>query len=79
MRLPGAIHPIKEAATDPLLREMMSWATNIVRLPLKQGTYEALEKQMEEFPAEFPLLSKHVSRLVLQTDTREVIVPGLVD
>lgn len=58
---------------------MMSWATNIVRLPLKQGTYEALEKQMEEFPAEFPLLSKHVSRLVLQTDTREVIVPGLVD
>ena len=56
----------------------MSWATNIVRLPLKQGTYEALEKQIEEFPAEFPLFSKHVKRLVLQTDRKKAIVPGLV-
>lgn len=58
---------------------MISWATNIVRLPLKQGAHEALEKQMEEFPAEFLPSVEHVKRLVLQTDTREVIVPGLVD
>ena len=79
LRLPEPIHPVKEAAADPILREMMEWATNIVRLPLKPGAHEALEKQIEEFPAEFLLFARHVKRLVLQTDTREVIVPGLVE
>ena len=57
---------------------MMEWATNIVRLPLKPGAYQALEKQIEEFPAEFLLFAKYVKRLVLQTDRQKVIVPELV-
>ena len=72
LRLPEAIHPIKEAAADPILREMMGWATNIVRLPLKHRSHQSLEEQIEEFPAEFLLFVKHVGRLVLQTDKREV-------
>ena len=79
LRLPEAIDPLRDMATDPILREMAGWATNIVRLPLKPGAHEALEKQIEEFPAEFLPFAKHVRRLVLQTDTRKVIVPGLVD
>ncbi len=72
LRLPEAIHPIREAAADPILREMMGWATNIVRLPLKPGAYRTLDKQIAEFPAEFLLFVEHVGRLVLQTDEREV-------
>ena len=71
LRLPEAIHPIREAATDPILRDMMGWATNIVRLPLKPGAHQALDKQIKEFPAKFLLSVKHVGRLVLQTDTLE--------
>ena len=76
---PEAIHPLMEAAKDPILREMMEWATNIVRLPLRPEAHKTLEKQIEEFPAEFPLFAQHVNRLVLQTDTRKLIVPELVD
>jgi hypothetical protein len=77
--LPEVIHPIREAATDPILRELMGWATNIVRLPLKSGAHQSLDKQIEEFPAEFLLFVKHVGRLVLQRDNQKVILPGLVD
>ena len=72
LRLPEAIHPIREAATDPILREMMGWATNIVRLPLKPEAHQSLDKQIEDFPAEFLLFVEHVGRLVLQRDEQEV-------
>ena len=72
LRLPEAIHPIREAATDPILREMMGWATNVVRLPLKPEAHQSLDKQIEDFPAEFLLFVEHVGRLVLQRDEQEV-------
>ena len=72
LRLPEAIHPIREAATDPILREMMGWATNVVRLPLKPGAHQSLGQQLREFPAEFLLFVNHVGRLVLQTYGQEV-------
>ena len=72
LRLPEAIHPIREAATDPILREMMGWATNIVRLPLNPGAHQTLDEQISEFPPEFMLFVEHVGRLVLQTDEQEV-------
>ena len=49
----------------------MGWAVNIVRLPLKQGTYEALHRQIAEFPSEFLLFVGHVSQLILQTEEQE--------
>ena len=72
LRLPEAIHPIREAATDPILREMMGWATNVVRLPLKPEAHQSLDKQIRDFPAEFLLFVEHVGRLVLQRDEQEV-------
>ena len=73
LRLPEAIHPIREAATDPILREMMGWATNVVRLPLSPGGHQTLNRQIEEFRihAEFILFVEHVERLVLQADDQE--------
>ena len=68
LRLPEAVDPWPEMETDPILRELMSWAVNIVRLPLKPATHAILDKQMREFPPEFLLFVEHVSELVLQTD-----------
>ena len=72
LRLSEAIEPLHAAATDPILREMMEWAANIVRIPLKSGAHQTLDEQIEEFPSEFLLFAEHVKRLVLQTNTREV-------
>ena len=72
LRLPEAIDPRPEMMTDPILRSLMGWAVNIVRLPLKQGAYEALHRQIKEFPPEFLIFVKHVSQLKLQTDDQEV-------
>ena len=71
LRLPEAIDPWPETATDPVLRSLMGWAVNIVRLPLKQGAYEALSRQIGEFPSEFLLFVGHVSELVLRTAEQE--------
>ena len=69
LRLPKPIDPASEMADDPILQGLMEWSSNIVRLPLKDGAYENLERQMEEFPAEFLLFVEHVSELTLQNDS----------
>ena len=46
LRLPEAIEPLPKMEADPILRELMDWAVNIVRLPLKRGTHEALGRQI---------------------------------
>lgn len=56
--------PARDA--DPLLREYMTWASNIVRLPLHPGAADDLRWQIHDFPAEFLLFVEHVSRLTLR-------------
>ena len=71
LRLPEAIEPLPRMEADPILRELMDWAANIVRLPLKRGTHEALGRQIRDFPPEFLLFVGHVPKLVLQTDDQD--------
>ncbi len=66
LRLPEPIDPYEERADDADLQELMSWATNIVRLPLMSGVYDALVKQIQEFPPEFLLFVEHVRHLTLE-------------
>ncbi|MCY4541540.1 MAG: hypothetical protein OXB95_03975 [Rhodobacteraceae bacterium] len=66
LRLPEPIDPLEEGRKDEELRELMGWATNIVRLPLRAGAYDDLAKQMRDFPAEFLLLVEHVRYLTLE-------------
>ena len=73
LSLPEAIDPDSEMESDPILRGLMEWSSNIVRLPLKEGVLENLEKQMEEFPAEFLLFVEHVSELTLQNDIQGTV------
>ena len=68
LRLAEPFDPWPDIETDTNLREMAYWATNIVRLPLKPGAHQTIDKQIKEFSAEFLLFVEHVGRLVLQTD-----------
>ena len=54
---------------DVVGRELMGWASNIIRLPLKAGSYNDLHQQMREFPAEFLLFVNHVHGLRLTDDS----------
>ena len=71
LRLPEAIYPWPEMTNDPILREFMCWAVNIVRLPLTPRAVQTLDQQIRDFPPEFLLFVEHVSQLVLQNDERD--------
>ena len=66
LRLPEPIDPQEAVNTDEELRELMSWATNIVRLPLKPGAHDDLAQQIRDFPPEFLLFVDHVRYLTLE-------------
>ena len=72
LRTPEPIDPREYCDQDGVLDEFMRWARNIVRLPLKPGAYEDLERQMLDFPPEFLLFVKHVSRLTLTGEALEL-------
>ena len=71
LRLPEPIHPIREAALDPVLRDLMEWATNIVRLPLDPANRDVLAKHISDFPADFPPSAERACRVVIRTDETE--------
>ena len=54
----------------------MSWATNVVRLPLKMGVNDDLAQQIREFPSEFLLFADHVRYLTLEDGegSRDIIL-----
>ncbi len=66
LRLPEPIDPRKERDSDEELHELMNWATNIVRLPLKSGARDDLAGQIRDFPPAFLLFVDHVRYLTLE-------------
>ena len=68
LRLPAPIDAETEAAGDDDLRELMRWATNVVRLPLAKRAFKDLGTQVKEFPPEFLLFVPHVRYLTLECD-----------
>ena len=68
LRLALPIDPRSVAESDSILRDLMKWANNIVRLPLKEGAYQKLAKQANSFPPEFLLFVRHVERLDIRND-----------
>ena len=66
LRLPVAVDLARAVEDDPVLHEFMSWATNIVRLPLRPGSNEDLKRQITAFPQEFLLFVNHVSQLTME-------------
>ncbi len=73
LRMPEAVDPEPEVDADPILGDLMEWASNIVRLPLELGAYENLAGQIEAFPDEFLLFVEHVRELVLMAEQSRTI------
>ncbi len=69
LRLPEPIHPAECSHRDDVLADLMDWAANIVRLPLKGGAHQGLLCQMRKFPAEFLLFVPHVAKIALIDDS----------
>lgn len=65
-RLPEPIDPLAAQAQDEELGELMSWATNIVRLRLRRGVLKSLAGWIRDFPPEFLLFAEHVRYLTLE-------------
>ena len=70
LRLPIPMDAREFAQGDDDLVELMAWATNIVRLPLKPGAGEDLAQQVRDFPPEFLLFVDHVRSLILEDEER---------
>ncbi|MET7293575.1 DEAD/DEAH box helicase [Streptomyces griseoloalbus] len=76
LRMARPLDADAERAQDPVLDELLGWATTVVRLPLLRGAAGRLALDMhggraggsarEEFPLGFQLLSPHVAKVVLE-------------
>jgi superfamily II DNA or RNA helicase len=75
LRMARSLDQAAERATDPVLDELLDWATTVVRLPLLDGAAERLGQDMhggpsgngrEEFPIGFQLFSPHVAKVTLE-------------
>ncbi|WP_327088234.1 DEAD/DEAH box helicase family protein [Nonomuraea sp. NBC_01738] len=66
LRMARPLDRDRHAAADPVLADLLSWATTVVRLPLKSGAGKRLARDIDEFPAEFSLFSPHVGTVSLE-------------
>ncbi|MFC4470909.1 DEAD/DEAH box helicase [Streptomyces xiangluensis] len=66
LRLAHLLDPIAEQRSDPVLAELMNWATTVIKLPLRPGHADRLGKDIRQFPAKFAIFSPHVGELILE-------------
>lgn len=64
-RLAWSLDPVVEKAEDPVLADLMTWASTVVVLPVK-AHLEVLQEAMRTFPAQFLLFSPHLGELELE-------------
>jgi hypothetical protein len=67
LRIATPVNPVAAASSDPVLNELMSWATTVVKLPLVQQA-AWLSEEMRKFPHEFLLFSQNIG--LLEFDNR---------
>ncbi|MFI8188769.1 DEAD/DEAH box helicase [Streptomyces sp. NPDC085946] len=82
LRLARPLDADRERAADPILHELLSWATTVVRLPLIKGAAVRLgqdihqpskgrgDGEKQEFPRLFQLFSHHVGTVHLEDRRR---------
>ena len=66
LRIAQAVDAAVGAQADPILEELMEWATTIVKLPGGARSAPWLIDDIVSFPGEFLLFVPHVSELVLE-------------
>ncbi|WP_408607763.1 sacsin N-terminal ATP-binding-like domain-containing protein, partial [Blastococcus atacamensis] len=67
LRTPLLLDAEAEAARDDVLRDLMSWATTVVRLPLTSQVNRLVD-ELQKFPAEFLLFVDKVDVLHLRVE-----------
>ncbi|MFF1607508.1 DEAD/DEAH box helicase [Amycolatopsis sp. NPDC058278] len=70
LRMARPIDRQQAEASDPILAELLVWATTVVRLPLHPSAVVGLMRDLSTFPAEFLLFSPHVSTVTLENRVR---------
>ncbi|WP_186759800.1 DEAD/DEAH box helicase [Arthrobacter alpinus] len=64
LRIAQPVDPMVAASKDPVLADLMTWASTVVRLPLKKNV-TWLSEEMTKFPSEFLLFSDQIGTLEL--------------
>lgn len=72
LRIGLPVDPHEARDSDPVLAELMSWATTVVKLPRDAPDTSWLANDIAEFPEQFLLFSPHVAELALQDLTGDV-------
>ncbi len=70
LRIGRALDPRRESASDPVLLELMSWATTVIKLNRTSGG-DWITDDFVRFPAEFLIFCPHVTELVFDDRTAE--------
>ena len=65
LRLAWTLDPVVEFRADPHLAELSTWATTVVKVPLKAGAESQLSAEIKEFDESFNLFAPHVRILDL--------------
>ncbi|GAB3017998.1 hypothetical protein MBOU_34830 [Mycobacterium bourgelatii] len=65
LRLAWTLDPLVDFRTDPHLAELSTWATTVVKVPLKTGAASQLSVEIQEFDESFNLFTPHVRILDL--------------
>lgn len=65
LRVSYPINPKEEFDRDRTLQLLAVWSTNIVRLPLTEGAFDRLSRQIRDFPPEFLLFVQHIHDLII--------------
>lgn len=68
LRMAKPADPVASAERDPILKELMAWATTVVKLPQTMRTIDNnwLADDLKAFPRAFMLFSPHVAQLRLE-------------
>ncbi len=78
LRTAVPLEPDGAAADDEVLRELMAWATTVVKLPRDLDAAKWLSEDLQRFPAEFLLFSPHVGTLAIEDRTSGLYRVGSV-
>jgi superfamily II DNA or RNA helicase len=66
LRMARPLDATAERRSDPVLEELLTWATTVVRLPLLPRVVQRLSKDLSGFPSGFQLFSNHVGLVTLE-------------
>ncbi|MCR8575324.1 DEAD/DEAH box helicase [Streptomyces sp. Isolate_219] len=66
LRMAQPLDLAHDRAEDPVLHELMTWASTTVALPLLHGAAHRLGRDLRNFPSHFMLFSSHMDSVVLE-------------